>query len=85
VLVLLLLERRAGARPGDPRARGAGDLRVPTDDDLLAVFVAWPIGRLGAAPPPLLEARAALQDDPEAARQHLMAREGMLGPVASVV
>jgi flavin-dependent dehydrogenase len=43
------------------------------------------MGRLGPPHPGVLAARAALRDDPEEARRFLMAREGMIGPVASAV
>jgi len=33
----------------------------------------------------MLAARAAMRGDPEEARRFLMAREGMIGPVASAV
>jgi flavin-dependent dehydrogenase len=75
----LLAETLAGERPLSEYEERRNEATFADFGENLAM------GRLDAPLPPLLEVRAALRDDPEAARAHLMAREGMIGPVASVV
>src|SRR5215207_2812368 len=46
VLVLLVLERRARGRHPDRRAAAARAVAFQTNDDLTAIFLAWPIAEL---------------------------------------